>query len=506
MSEDVEKANSKHNSSPRSTSTSRPVSLSTTSPDSAYCSDYYDEQTKQTSTSTTSAPNNPHTCSTPSPKPALHTHLTTFALRNPILLASLILTPTIALPLRLTRNYDTPLTTLLLITTWLSTLAIQSTAKTTPSLLRRPRLRTLVIGLTNPVLWTSLVMISYILLDCALSSRAPTTLLERTLTTTTPLSTLLARAAGSGPTTTITTSTPSTTTTTSSSGTITAGNLALTLLNSGLTAWGLKLFSHRHTLLSRAGLTACTVSSLLALLNLSCYPLLASRALNITPGPRAAAFAARSVTIALGAPVMNVLGGDEGLNAAMVVASGIVYQMGMGLGLGGWLERRVVKGKVERWIGLKRGLVEDEEGGRRRGQGDDARRRREGGEGNAKTQRPEAPRHCREPAGSVEHRAAEPVTGADATDTTTAVTAAVAGEDREQRPEDIGNDPRTVASGITVGINAAAMGAAYLYEARSEAAPHAALAMVALGIMTVVFGSIPALVQWILQGLVVHTK
>jgi putative effector of murein hydrolase len=59
------------------------------------------------------------------------------------------------------------------------------------------------------------------------------------------------------------------------------------------------------------------------------------------------------------------------------------------------------------------------------------------------------------------------------------------------------NDPRVVAAGVTVGVNAAAMGTAYLYEAHSEAAPHAALSMIALGIMTVVFSSIPPLAAWV---------
>jgi putative effector of murein hydrolase len=62
------------------------------------------------------------------------------------------------------------------------------------------------------------------------------------------------------------------------------------------------------------------------------------------------------------------------------------------------------------------------------------------------------------------------------------------------------NDPRTVAAGVTVGVNAAAMGTAYLYEAQSEAAPHAALSMVALGIMTVVFSSIPPLARWVMRS------
>ncbi|KAJ6790433.1 hypothetical protein PWT90_03011 [Aphanocladium album] len=45
----------------------------------------------------------------------------------------------------------------------------------------------------------------------------------------------------------------------------------------------------------------------------------------------------------------------------------------------------------------------------------------------------------------------------------------------------------TVAAGIAIGINGAAMGVAYLYENKSRAAPYAALAMTTYGVVTVVF-------------------
>ncbi len=45
----------------------------------------------------------------------------------------------------------------------------------------------------------------------------------------------------------------------------------------------------------------------------------------------------------------------------------------------------------------------------------------------------------------------------------------------------------TVAAGITIGINGAAMGVAWLYENKSRSAPYAALAMTTYGVVTVVF-------------------
>jgi hypothetical protein len=68
------------------------------------------------------------------------------------------------------------------------------------------------------------------------------------------------------------------------------------------------------------------------------------------------------------------------------------------------------------------------------------------------------------------------------------------------RAQQRANDPRIVAAGVTVGINGAAMGTAYLYEAQSEAAPHAALSMMALGVMTVVFSSISPLARWVMDS------
>ncbi|KAK2040665.1 hypothetical protein LZ31DRAFT_603700 [Colletotrichum somersetense] len=49
------------------------------------------------------------------------------------------------------------------------------------------------------------------------------------------------------------------------------------------------------------------------------------------------------------------------------------------------------------------------------------------------------------------------------------------------------DDPLTIAAGVAIGINGAAMGVSYLYERKSRAAPYAVLSMTVFGIMTVVF-------------------
>ncbi|KAK0622577.1 hypothetical protein B0T14DRAFT_150292 [Immersiella caudata] len=345
-----------------------------------------------------------------------------FILRNPMLILSWLLLVVVGLPLRYATQHDTFLATCLLSAIWFTTLAIQSGVKTSQHL--RPSLRTLLSGLSNPVLWTSLAMIAYIFTDCAISSRSLPTMLDTLQTHNTLSELILRKAAGTIP----------------GKDAMAAGDIALSILNAGLVSWGLKLYEYRRQLLSRAGLTVFSVSSLVALGNVALGPPFA-HALSLGPAGRDLAFAARSVTLALGSPVLTTLGGDAGLNATMVVVSGIVFQMGLGFGAGAWLEGKVT-GLVARW-----GVME--------GSNDD----------------PEAQSR---------------LAGRTASTTTTTTSTST-------------DDPTTVAAGVTIGINAAAMGTAYLYEVKSDAAPYSALSMMALGIMTVVFSSIPPLAVWVVE-------
>lgn len=372
-----------------------------------------------------------------------------WALGNPLLLVFWLLTFTVGLPLRCTLGNDNVLGICLLFSVWLSALAIQGSIKTNSRL--RPWLRTLLFGIFNAVLWTSLVMIGYAFADAAISNRPVHDILGD-LQTGKPFSRRLANLD-----------------TDKSSLPVAAGDVAQSVLNAGLVAWGLKLYEYRRQLLSRAGLTVFLVSSLLALGNIVLGPLFA-HLVGLRPAKSALAFAARSVTIALASPVMAVLKGDEGLNAAMVVMSGILYQMGLGFGAGAWLERRLA------W--------------------------------NSQHQ----PRPSESSPG---------ITGAKAAPGTneskgTAVANTVVGTGRRDLESQTNethqqqhcthdtirrnvHDPRTVAAGVTVGINSAAMGTAYLYGAKSDAAPYSALSMIALGIMTVGFSTIKPLVAWIIE-------
>jgi hypothetical protein len=141
---------------------------------------------------------------------------------------------------------------------------------------------------------------------------------------------------------------------------------------------------------------------------------------------------------------MARLGGDVGLSAAMVVANGILIQMLLGLGTGDWLEG---------WVKRLERRTQDEEN-------------------------PE-----------------------DTQNADTRNTMAIEDADAHSTLGIAATDPRTVAAGVTVGINAAAMGTAHLYEVRSDAAPYAALSMTVFGVATVGFTLAPQIASWVINSI-----
>lgn len=380
--------------------------------------------------------------------------LCNWAFRNPLLLIFWLLTLAVGIPLRHAVGIDSVLSISLLFAAWLTALAIQGSIKANQRL--RPWIRTLLFGILNPVLWTSLGMIGYLFADAAIGHRSVQDILDD-LQPSNPIS---RRIANLGTSKTL----PQ----------LAAGDVALSILNAGLVAWGLKLYEYRRQLLSRAGLTVFLVSSLFALGNLTLGPIFVHKA-GLRPARSDLAFAARSVTIALATPVMAILQGDDGLNAAMVVMSGILYQMGLGFGVGAWLEKRLT------WSPQNQQQTS--------------------------TSTPEI-----RPAGP------NPTINNAKPATTTHAVAGTGRRDLEAQTNgprsphlahrscairQTRNHPRTVAAGVTIGINSAAMGTAYLYEAKSDAAPYSALSMITLGIMTVGFSAIKPLVGWIVEQVAV---
>ncbi|KAK3504306.1 hypothetical protein B0T13DRAFT_485386 [Neurospora crassa] len=380
--------------------------------------------------------------------------------RNPILVLCWFLTFTVGIPLRYAVHRDAPLATFLLFATWFTMLEVQSAVKSAEGFV--PWIRITLTGSLNAVLWTSLVMMGYIYIDAAISDRALGKMLD-TLQTKTTLSHLLLHSVNGG---------------VDAEGnklnvSLAAGDIAQSILNAGLVAWGLKLYEYRRQLLSRAGLTVLIVSSILAIGNVALGPLL-TRAIGLGPASRNIAYTARSVTIAMGAPVMITMGGDASLNATMVVISGIIFQMGLGFGLGSWLERTIFSCFVTQQDATVNTSPEQPE---------------EKPEAEAKSE----PKASQAELLTVPVRRSFDLEAAQRARTTAPTIASPAqGEGM--------NDPHTVAAGLTIGINSAAMGTAYLYEVGSEAAPYSALSMMALGVMTVGFASIKPLAEWVVAS------
>ncbi|OHW99684.1 hypothetical protein CSPAE12_01585 [Colletotrichum incanum] len=104
-----------------------------------------------------------------------------------------------------------------------------------------------------------------------------------------------------------------------------AGDAALSILECGIVVWGFKLYECRRQIWSRAGATVVLISVGMAAVNVFVSVLL-GRAVGLG-GPEALAFAARSTTLALARPAMEALGGNQVVNAALVVSNGILGQL-----------------------------------------------------------------------------------------------------------------------------------------------------------------------------------
>ncbi|KAJ4420966.1 hypothetical protein N0V82_004008 [Gnomoniopsis sp. IMI 355080] len=403
---------------------------------------------------------------------------------------------------------DLPLDVGFLFTVWLTFTSAQTRVK--KRLLerhsRRPhqhRKGLAAIGtLLNPVLWTSLALLCYGLAKAHIRAIPAATVVARFKTGTT-VSDLIAHHL-------------STTTSSSSIPLFGAGDLATSILNAGIVSWGLKLFEYRAPLLSRGGLTVLVTSAIAAALNVVAWPLLASRALGVRPPAAALSFAARSVTIALGGPAVARLGGDAGVNAVGVVVNGIVFQLvagcfvGRGDGGSFCLGRRIERWRarcfgsvyvqrVSSWWRWPDGTTPDEEKNTHRTTQTTLQQQQQQQAGRRHVQRcssdathldddDDDPR--RTPLPSSSPPSPEPVVDDDNG----------ADDDRHHHHQHH-HHIRTVAGGVTIGINAAAMGTSHLYEQASGAAAYSALATTVFGVFTVLFTVPSPIVMW-LRGMV----
>lgn len=407
-----------------------------------------------------------------------------------------------------------------------------------PQQYHRKSLTTLA-ALLNPVLWTSLFLLCYSLTKSSMHNTSTASVVAQFKTGNT-ISDLIAHHIDVS-------NLSSSTSSTYHNLTIPfgAGDLATSILNAGIVSWGLKLFEYRSHLISRGGLTVLLTTAAMALLNVAVWPLLVAK-MGVRPAASALSFAARSVTIALGGPAVESVGGDAGINAVGVVVNGICFQLVASL--------LVLVGddydKGGRWTeALKKSLVGS--GDNRDDSSDDDHRRHvswpgyssdatpdEGGQQVEQEQDSAAnvdktTCHNGTPPSLSSSPIRNPQNTDDSSDSTRGVEAGTTNSPTSLPP--LGNDPahpahhchhchhnhhhpqhddgsfRTssatttsptatatvVANGITIGINAAAMGTSHLYEQNSPAAAYSALSMTTLGVFTVLFTVPSPLTEWL---------
>ncbi|POR32462.1 Uncharacterized protein TPAR_07336 [Tolypocladium paradoxum] len=207
-----------------------------------------------------------------------------------------------------------------------------------------------------------------------------------------------------------------------------AGDAALSLLECGILTWGFKLYECRRQLFTLAGVLTVVFGVAAAAGNVF-LSVMVGHAIGLG-GPEALGFAARCTTLALARPAIQAVGGNAVVNATLVVSNGILGQLMYPFVLDRLGVRRAPRSESDRGGSSGEALVELEN-----------------------------------PAQSSRDKMEETVTQDDSR----------------------GDDAMTVAAGVAIGVNGAAMGVSYLYETKSRAAPYAALSMTVFGVMTVVF-------------------
>ncbi|KAI0455405.1 hypothetical protein F5B21DRAFT_196077 [Xylaria acuta] len=214
-----------------------------------------------------------------------------------------------------------------------------------------------------------------------------------------------------------------------------AGDLAGLLLDAGVACMGFKMYEYRSELWASLGSVSFTCTALAAInvfLNV-----LVGRGLGLQP-EEAIAFAGRSTTLALGVPAIEDLGGSTTLTSTVAIFNGILFQM-----VGDWLF------SVMRI--------------------------------NDRVSRDSSTQPLKVPIPASSHALFD----------TTVATGTTEKKNIKNDCDRSTEESAVVAAGVTAGINAAAMGTAYLIERDSRAAAYSALSMIMFGAATVALTSLP---------------
>ncbi|KAI1863507.1 hypothetical protein JX265_008724 [Neoarthrinium moseri] len=323
-----------------------------------------------------------------------------FVVRTAPLWIPLSLLVTVGLPVYCATNYDLPFETFCFIVFWAVAVLFQRYIKSCKKLELHLRLRSTLAVVFNPVLLTSALGTAYFWTKAAVTHRVIGDILNN-FKSHSSWANIIREVTGSP----------------SAQHHVGAGDLSMALLDAGIVSLGLKMFEYRRELCN-SFTTVFSTSLVFATINVFLNVIFA-RAMGLQPAD-ALAFAARNVTIALGVPAVQHLGGSTTLMSSLVVFSGMLFQMTGDL-LFSWL------GIHDRPLPANVTYTSDGENG---------------------------------------------------------------GTNTEENVESA-TDAKVIAAGVTVGINAAAMGTAQLIERGSMATAYSALSMTVFGAITVALTAVP---------------
>ncbi|KAI2470376.1 hypothetical protein F4781DRAFT_178161 [Annulohypoxylon bovei var. microspora] len=324
----------------------------------------------------------------------------------------------VGIPVSIATHYDTPFEALCFVLFWILAVQFQRSLKTSCGLQRFPRLRLTVVILANPVMVTWALGTCYLWIKTAYTKQTIDIVISEFRRHNTLAGSIIAIMGGGNLTS-----------------HIGAGDLSGPILDAGIVCLGFKMFEYRKELWESC-ITVFATCAILAVVNVFLNVLVA-HVIGLKPTD-ALAFAARSVTIALGVPAIQNLGGSATIMSAMVIFGGILFQMA-----GDWVFSML--------------RIQDQK--------------------------------CQE----------KPDNGSSSDSDSDVEKGFVAGGNEKELWRSVGSDNAVIAAGVTVGINAAAMGTAHLIERDSRATAYSALSMTLFGAMTVALTALPGVSEAVIS-------
>ncbi|CAJ2505873.1 Uu.00g000030.m01.CDS01 [Anthostomella pinea] len=370
---------------------------------------------------------------------------------------SLSLLLVVGVPVYLATGYEMPFEAFTFAVLWAVTTQFQRWLRLNYWLLCHPRVRSPLVIFSNPLLLTWALGSAYLWTKTATTGRSIEDLVS-SFRHYSSLAESLAHIVADRKSS----SSATTTFTDTVAANLGAGDLAGPLLDAGIVCLGLKMYEYRHELWAAFGTVFATCTALAAL-NVFANPAVAR--LCGLQADEATAFAGRSVTLALGVPAIENLGGSTTLMSAVAIFSGMLFAM-----TGDWLFT-LVRVNDRRAVGNQEKVTEpmfvsDDEAATAAAPADVVGR--------------DAEKGC-------------PIVTVTNTEKNCVTVTATEGEPggRIRKNATCTEESGVVASGVTVGINAAAMGTAFLIERDSRATAYSALSMTVFGAMTVALTALP---------------